>query len=192
MSIQASRLPNRSAQNWHRRIASGLALALTACGPGTPDPAREAAEILAKIETAYDQQLAMIDPDFVVVTYPESIAALSEFKRKEFDAIRLSLKRQNIRHEFRSRAQCMEQITVGSGRRQKEYQAFVVPAAAMESCQGGLLLFLNLDVKTPIYSSQHPEATRRKITVKVWNDPVTLPESWQKLYGNSTDKPSKS
>ncbi|MHC5062578.1 MAG: hypothetical protein ACYTG5_01230 [Planctomycetota bacterium] len=172
-------------------LITGLVLALVACTGGS-DPASQEAELIARVEAAYEQQLAMIDPDYVVVTYPESISALSGFKKLEFDVIRLVLRQQDIRHEFRTRPECIEQILVGKGKSQKEYQAFILPAAAIESCQGGLLLYLNLDVEDPVYSSRHPEATKRDITVKVWNDPITLPESWLKLYSGSKTQGSKS
>lgn len=200
MSIHARRLPQPASKKRPALIAScmdsaaltALLFALAACGPTGQSRANEEKELLSRLHTAYDRQLSTIHPDYVVVTFPESIGVLPEFKRQEFAVIRAVLGKRRIRHEFRRRDEAIEEIVVGKGENQKLYRAFVVPAAALESCQGGLLLYVNLDVKDEISSSRHPEAASRDITVKVWNDPVTLPKAWLRLYPKNQERSGSS
>lgn len=174
-------LPVRAASRRHpgRRFASPLVAAVcaawitAACGaPVDPVRAREE-RIAAEIQDGYAASLASIRPGFVLVTYPVSVGALSGAKQKELRSVRQVLAELGLRHRLVERATVLEEVTYGS-RLDRRALAYRVPDDVAVDCGGGKVLFLNLQTDPTLRTVRHPEATRHRIDVLVWDDPMRV------------------
>ena len=153
--------------------AAALLFAVSGCNDSSAADTPERDPLSTRIHASYAAALKRIAPDYVVVTYPETIGRLPEFKRREFNVVSRLLSALAIPSESRQRSDVLD--TVRIGRKQEPYSAYLPDAAILAKCSHGTVLFLNLDVDPTLRTVRHPRLAEHKdLSVMVWDDPLAV------------------
>lgn len=140
---------------------------LTGCGAAPDSQAGSEGELLQAMRARYERHFGRDRPDRVVITYPETPAALPELKRAEFGLLSDVLRKRGISFETRPLSEALTKVVAGK----REYTAFVVPETVDP---GSTVLYLNLEADDLPSVVNHPDAKARGVTVRVWNDPLRV------------------
>lgn len=142
-------------------------LMTAACGAAPDNQAGSERELVQAMRARYERHFGRDRPDRVVITYPETPAALPELKRAEFGLLTDVLTKRGITFETRPLSEALTKVVAGK----REYTAFAVPDTVGP---GSTVLYLNLEADDLPSVVNNPEARDRGVTVRIWNDPVRV------------------
>ena len=140
----------------------------SSCSSSTVD---EDQVIVDEARRTYRSTLSEARPDYVVITYPDTVWDLPTAKRVEYETLCKVLDELRIPYDGKKYS---DVLTTFRGKSSEERKSFHLSREIAARCEGGMVWYIHLDRKERVRTFVHPNCREFRVKVQLAYDPLAL------------------